>query len=135
MTKKLILGFTGEAGSGKDAAAQYLHEKYGAYVHTFSEPLRDLLERLYLPITRQHLSRLSLALRKEFGEELFGHVVMGDINEEEHPLMIVTGIRREEDMIGLTKSLDFHLIYIEASPKVRFERIRGRGQNQDDTST
>ncbi len=132
MTKKLILGFTGEAGSGKDAAAQYLHEKYGAYVRTFSTPLRDLLERLYLPVTRAHLSRLSLALRREFGEELFGHVVMGDVSESEHPFMVITGIRREEDMIGLTRSPDFHLVYIEASPKARFDRIRGRGQNEDD---
>ncbi len=129
---RLVLGFTGEAGSGKDAAAQYLHQHYGAYIHTFSTPLRDLLERLYLPITRPNLSYLSTELRKLFGEELFGHVIMKDIEEGLHPVTVVTGIRRTEDMVGLAESKDFHLVYIEASPETRYKRIHARGQNQDD---
>jgi len=131
---RLILGFTGEAGSGKDAAAQYLHQHYGAYIHTFSTPLRDLLERLYLPITRPHLSHLSTSLRALFGEELFGHVIMNDIKEQTHPITVVTGIRRIEDMVGLEESPDFHLMYIDATPEMRYARIHTRGQNEDDAS-
>ena len=131
---KVVLGFAGEAGSGKDAAAQYLHKEYGAYMHTFSTPLRDLLERLYLPITRHNLSHLSTELRKLFSEELFGRVIMKDIEETIHPLTVVTGIRRVEDMVGLAESPDFHLIYIEATPEMRYARIHSRGQNEDDAT-
>ena len=134
MTRKLILGFTGEAGSGKDAAAQYLHQHYGAYIHTFSSPLRDLLERLYLPITRPHLSSLSGSLRALFGEELFGRVIVKDIEEGTHPITVVTGIRRREDMVGLSESPNFQLIFIEAKPETRYTRIHARGQNQDDAT-
>jgi dephospho-CoA kinase len=131
---KLILGFTGEAGSGKDAAAQYLHTRYGAYIHTFSTPLRDLLERLYLPITRPNMSGLSTSLRALFGEELFGRVIVKDIEDRMHPVTVVTGIRRKEDMVGLSESEDFHLVYIEATPETRYARILARGQNQDDAT-
>ncbi len=134
MTRKLILGFTGEAGSGKDAAAQYLHQNYGAYIHTFSSPLRDLLERIYLPITRPNMSSLSGSLRAIFGEELFGRVIVKDIEGGTHPVTVVTGIRRKEDMVGLSESQNFHLVFIEAKPETRYARIHARGQNQDDAT-
>jgi dephospho-CoA kinase len=131
---RLIIGFTGEAGSGKDAVARHIKEKYGASIFMFSTPLRDLLTRLHLPITRGNLASLSLSLRTLFGEDLFGTVVTEDIKAYQGDLTIVTGIRRTEDIERLKQAGDFRLIYVESLPEVRYARIHKRSQNEDDTT-
>ena len=78
------------------------------------------------------MSGLSTSLRTLFGEELFGRVIVKDIEDRMHPITVVTGIRRKEDMIGLSESKDFRLVYIEATPETRYARIHARGQNEDD---
>jgi len=129
---RLILGFTGEAGSGKDAVARHMREKYGASIFMFSTPIRDLLTRLHLPITRGNLAALSLSLRTLFGEDLFGKVVTEDIKGNPEGLTVVTGIRRREDVERLKDAGDFRLIYVDARPEIRYTRVHTRSQNEDD---
>ena len=53
---KIILGFVGERGAGKDAATDYLKDpKYGAKVHKFSAPMSVCLDHLGLPKTTENL--------------------------------------------------------------------------------
>jgi dephospho-CoA kinase len=47
---KTIIGFTGPISSGKTTAAKYLAEKFNGKIYGFSGPLRDILNRLYLPL-------------------------------------------------------------------------------------
>lgn len=131
---KLIIGFTGEAGSGKDAVARHMKERYGASIFMFSTPLRDLLTRLHLPVTRGNLASLSLSLRTLFGEDLFGKVVTEDIKSNKGDLTIVTGIRRKEDIERLREAGEFRLVYIEAQSEIRYARVHKRSQNEDDTT-
>ena len=60
---KVILGFVGPIASGKGTACQYLRDQHRAPTYRFSSPLRDVLDRLYLPQSRQNMQDLSLALR------------------------------------------------------------------------
>ena len=41
--KKIVIGLVGEAGSGKDAVAEYLGEKHKAVLLRFADPLREAL--------------------------------------------------------------------------------------------
>jgi dephospho-CoA kinase len=133
MTRRII-GFAGQPGSGKDAAAHYLVERHGAVAFGFSTILRDLLRRLHIPEERDAMSTLSLALRECFGRDLFGRVLAADIAKDTHPLIIVTGIRRDEDMVGFLGDPAFRLIYIDAPAELRYTRITERGQNADDAT-
>ena len=131
---RLIIGFTGEAGSGKDAASHYLIERHGARAFGFSSIIRDLIHRLYLVEDRQTMATLSRILRESFGEDLFGRVIAKDIASCDADLIVVSGIRRTEDMQELSRNPAFRLIYVEAPADVRFTRIRMRGQNANDAT-
>lgn len=129
---KIILGFVGEIASGKGTSAAYLMEKYGANDHRFSAPLRDVLNRISIDTTRENLQNLSSCLRQTFGQNLLAHIITEDAKKDEHKIVIIDGIRRNPDIEYLEKLPEFKLIYITADPKLRFERLLGRGQNSDD---
>ncbi|MEY2688780.1 MAG: hypothetical protein RL375_2978 [Pseudomonadota bacterium] len=44
----LLIGIAGRAGSGKTAAANYLEQQYDLQAAAFAEPLKDLLEQMFL---------------------------------------------------------------------------------------
>ncbi len=130
--KKIILGITGEIASGKDTVTKYLVEKYGAKQFRFSDPLRDILDRLHLPQVRKNLAGLSHYLRKAFGEDILAHVIENDAKKDDHALVVIDGIRRLSDIDLVKKLPEFTLIYVEADMERRYERLTGRRQNADD---
>ena len=129
---KLILGFVGKLASGKDASKKYLEEKYGASSHRFSTALRDILNRLYIPIIRQNLQDLSLDLRNRFGSDTLARVIAEDVKNNKNEFIVVDGIRRMDDIINLKNVEGFHLVSIEASEQIRYERMVKRNENIGD---
>ncbi len=129
---KLILGFVGPMASGKGTACQYLEQRYRARSYRFSSILRDILDRVYLPRTRDHLQQVSSVMRGAFGDDLLARAMAHDVEADTGKLITVDGVRRRPDITYL-RSLDgFYLIGITADEKVRFERIKNRHENPDD---
>jgi len=131
---RLIIGFAGELASGKTYSAKYLIEKHGADSCRFSSSLRDVTKRLYLPEDRETLAKLSLILRQGFGEEVLAEVIFNDTKNAKADLVVIDGVRREQDIKHLRSLPNFKFVYIEADPKIRFERLNKRGENADDKS-
>ena len=130
--KKLILGFTGEIASGKGTCARYLKEKYDADPYRFSTSLFDVARRLHLPEDRDHLQRLSTALRKEFGEDVLAKVMFADAKDAIARLVVIDGVRRFEDVKYLRELPEFKLIYLSAPMRIRYDRMVLRGEKADD---
>ena len=128
----LILGLAGEMGSGKGTVAEYLVKKYNGKAHRFSTMLRDILDRLYLPQSRENMQKLSTELRVTFGEDLLANVMSDDAKKDGNDLVVIDGIRRVADIKYLKEIPHFKLIYVEADIEKRYERIHGRGENADD---
>jgi dephospho-CoA kinase len=131
---KLILGLAGEMGSGKGTTAEYFVQKYEGKTHRFSTMLRDILDRLYLPQSRENMQKLSTELRATFGEELLAKVMTDDVKLDAVDLIIIDGIRRTADIKYLRELSHFKLIYIETDIEKRYERIHTRSENADDTN-
>jgi dephospho-CoA kinase len=129
MSQKIIIGFTGLMASGKDAAKKYLEEKYGAESFRFSSIMRDVLKRINVEMSRTNLSAVSLCLRQTFGEDLFAKVIANDAQNANSEIVVVDGVRRLADIAHLSKLDGFHLVAIEADPKIRHERLVKRGEN------
>lgn len=129
MSQKIIIGFTGLMASGKDAAKKYLEEKYGAESFRFSSIMRDVLKRINVEMSRTNLSAVSLCLRQTFGEDLFAKVIASDAQNANSDIVAVDGVRRLADIAHLSKLDGFHLVAIEADPKIRHERLVKRGEN------
>lgn len=131
---KLILGLAGEIASGKTTVANYLKEEQEIGYYRFSDPLRDTLDRMHIEPTRENMQLLSTVMRKHFGEDLLAKIVFRDVENDEHEVIAVDGVRRLEDIKYLTELPDFKLVYIDADLKARYERIVGRGENPDDNT-
>ena len=130
----LILGFTGLPASGKGASAKYLTEKYRAGNFRYSTILRDLLHRLSLPESRDNLIRLSEIIRHEFGEDTLAKAIAQDAANSGQSLIIVEGIRRLADIKHLAQLPNFVLVEIFADIKIRYQRLKIRGENADDNT-
>jgi len=132
--KKIILGIVGEIGSGKDAAAQYFHDRYSAQIFRFSTPMRDCIKRLHLPETRENLQIFSRITRDAFGQDLYSKAIALEAAEATAPMIVAEGIRRPADIAEFAKLPSFHLVAIVADEKKRFERIKMRNENASDAS-
>lgn len=131
---KIIIGLVGEIASGKDVTKKYLELNYGANCHRFSTILRDVLNRLYLPINRNNLQDVSTLLRQKFGEDLLAKIITEDVKNDPHEIVVVDGIRRAADMIYLKNLIGFNLISINVDQKIRYERLVKRQENDDEAS-
>lgn len=130
--KKIIIGLVGEIASGKDTVADYLAKKYQAQTISFSQPLRDILDRLYLPQTRINMANLGIALRNKFGQDILARVIAEEIKASHKKIICLPNIRLESDMVYIKKFKYFILVKVETEAKTRYQRIIKRAQNPDD---
>lgn len=131
---KVIIGIAGEIACGKDTVGKYLAEKHGAHALRFSQPLRDMLDRMSLEQNRENMARLSLHLRKGFGEDIFSKVLLSEAKKSENQLVVIDGVRRPFDIVHMETEENFFFIYVEASPETRYSRLIQRRQNTDDAT-
>lgn len=131
---KIILGLVGEPASGKGTAVKYLEKKYGASSHRFSNPLRDILNRLHLKVDRKNMQDISIILRNHFGQDLLAKIISQDAENDPSKIIIVDGVRRPADIEYLKKLPEFKLVYITTDMKTRYERLIQRGENTDDNN-
>lgn len=129
---KLILGFVGLMASGKGTCCQYLADRYGARSHRFSTILRDMLNRVYLPQTRDNLQQVSSALRATFGDDLLATTIAKDVAADPGALVTVDGVRRPPDIKFLRRLDGFWLVGVIADERTRYERSTQRNENPDD---
>ena len=130
---KKIIALAGEISCGKGTVVKYLIDKYGAESVRFSTILRDITNRLYLDESRDNLQKLSTSLRQTFGEDVLSKTIAEDAKRIQSDLVLLDGARRESDIKYLKEIPGFQLVYIDADPKVCYERITKRGENVDDS--
>jgi len=129
---RIILGLAGEIASGKGTISKYLAEKYGSNFYRFSGILRDVAKRAHLEENRENLQKISTMFREYFGSDILAKTIYLDVENDEHEMITVDGVRRFEDVEFLKKLPGFKLIYIEADLERRYERLTKRGENSDD---
>jgi dephospho-CoA kinase len=132
MPDKKIIGLVGQIACGKGAIAKYAKKNYNASTYKFSSIIRDVLDRLHIEKSRENLSKLSTLLRTNFGEDTFAKVMAKDVAEDNNNLVIVDGIRRMKDIEYLKKLPNFKLVRIVVDPKIRYERLVSRNENEGD---
>jgi len=131
---KIILGLAGEIASGKGTIAKYICEKHGGSSHRFSTILRDVANRMYLEESRENLQKISTIFRENFFGNILSSVIAKDVENDEHEIIAIDGVRRLADIEYLKKIPEFRLVYIEADMEKRYKRITARGENTDDAS-
>jgi dephospho-CoA kinase len=129
---KKVIALVGPLASGKDVTKKYLESKYGAQSIKFSKILRDVLERINVPNSRENLQNLSTELRKLFGEDLLAKVIVKDAIDCKSEMVILDGVRRLSDIEHAKKLDGFILISIDANQESRYKRLISRNENEGD---
>ena len=130
---KLIIGLVGQAGCGKGTATDLLRKEYGAGYIRFSGILAQLLDILGIEKSRDNLIKISNALRGEFGEDILSYAVERSALDAPEDIVVVDGIRRLEDIVALEPLPHFKLVSIEVDAKLRFERMKKRGEKSGES--
>jgi dephospho-CoA kinase len=125
---KTIIALSGKMGSGKTAASDFLHEKYGAKQMRFSQILMDVLSRLHVPASRENLQKLGHALRSSVGENVVVDAFKADLEAEDAEIIVVDGVRYPNEVDLVRSFPEGILLFLDAPQKVRYERCVKRGE-------
>ncbi len=132
--KTIIIGLVGLMACGKGKAVEYLQKKYNASQYRFSTILSDLLNRLYLPHSRDNQIKISEAIRTAFGEDILAQVIAEDAAADNNKIVVIDGIRRLGDIAKLRNLPNFVLVEVFADEKIRYERLIKRSEKIDDST-
>jgi dCMP deaminase len=127
----MSIGLTGKNGSGKGEAARFLVDA-GYEYHSLSDVLRDELAARGQEVTRDRLVVIGNELRATYGAGVLAERVLAKLAPEAHA--VVDSIRNPFEVEALRRRKDFHLLSIEAEPKIRFDRLCARNREGDPTT-
>ncbi len=133
-----IIGTSGTNGSGKDTVGQMLAEKYNLLFVSVSDLLRIECRRRDIPVTRENLRMVSVEWRREFG---LGVLVDKAVELARHSTHSYDGVvaspMRNVGESQHLKDLGGTLIWVDADPRIRYERIQAthRGRDDEDNKT
>jgi dephospho-CoA kinase len=123
-----LIGISGTNGSGKDLLGQILASKHGFMFISASDMLRDELSKRGLPLARKNAAELSAEWRRKNGLGVIVDKALAiyNLRSDQFKGLTIGSIRNpgEADRIH---ELGGKVVWIDASPKIRFERIQANG--------
>ena len=124
-----ILCITGLMGSGKGEAADYISKKYDYKIIDYADVLREICRREGLELTRDNLQNL----RIKYGNTFLAEDVVERVKKLKTDKIVLTSLRRSEDFEIPKKEFGHKvkLIVIGADAKIRFDRLKKRGREND----
>ena len=133
----MIIGITGETGSGKNIFCQKVKEqKLSVEIISSSVILREALKN-FIPddnITKEDLQWMALVLFNRFGTDVLSKAIKKRMLESQAEIVIFDGVRMLPDY-EMVKELGGKIVYITADSKTRWEKVQARGEKKDDKST
>lgn len=137
-----LIGISGTNGSGKDTLGEILANKYNFLFISVTDILREELRRRNLPLSREYSRELSAEWRKENGLGVLIDKAVAIFKEQadKYKGLAIASLRNpgEADRVH---ELGGKVIWLDAMPKIRFDRIqtnrseRGAHRALDDNLT
>lgn len=144
----MVIGLCGATGAGKDAAARYFEQTHWSAAFKHSEYLRRTLRRHGVPELPANLSALFEANASVLGRTWVARETLADVlahlhlvrlnvhpNAERTGPVVVNGIRNLAEVELYRAAFvrqDFRLVAIVAPRPLRFERVRNRGERENE---
>ncbi len=122
------IGVAGFNAAGKSRAVEFL-EGRSFYPVSLSDVIREDLARDGLEPTREHMIERGRRLRERFGPAILAERVQVRLPLDRNH--VIDSIRHPAEVEALRALGEFVLLWIEASPEVRFERSGGRNRVGD----
>ena len=129
-----LLGLSGTNGAGKDTVAEVLASKHNFLFISVSDLLRDEATAHGLTTERENLRTISAQWRREYG---LGALIDKAVElykqkggDEQFSGLVVSSIRNPGE-IDRIHDFEGELIWIDADPQVRFDRLSERMRADD----
>lgn len=128
----MILGVSGPNSAGKGEVVTYL-EARSFYPLSLSDAIRDELRRQGVEETRERMIETGRALRAEHGPGVLAARLVAKMQPDRN--YVIDSIRHPAEVEAL-RALGgkFQLLWVDADPALRFERMRARGRPGDPDS-
>lgn len=131
-----IIGIAGTNGSGKDSLGEIIAKDYGYMFVSGADFLREEAKKRGLPIEREILRTISAEWRRKYGLGVLVDkaVEIFKQSNKEYKGLVVSPMRNPGEAQHI-KDLGGVLVWVDAQPKIRYERMAGRGRDQESRKT
>lgn len=134
-----IIGISGTNGSGKDSLSEYLCDEFGwLFVSASGDLIIPELKKRGLPLERKHMADLSTEWRRQHG---MGAVIDKAVEKYEQlggdlkfKGLVISSLRHPGEAKRVHE-LGGRVVWTDADPKVRYQRVYNRGQGAKDQKT
>jgi dephospho-CoA kinase len=117
-------------GAGKSTIAEGLKPK-GYDIINMGNAVREEAKNRNLEPTRDNLGKLMLELREKNGPGAVAELVKSQINSSTSDVIVIDGIRSNDEIEVLRKFGTVKLLAIHASTDTRFNFLQKRGRSDD----
>jgi len=131
-----IIGVSGTNGSGKDTVGQMLAERHNYLFVSMTDMLRDEAKKRGQPIEREALRTISAEWRRESGLGVLidKSVDFFDAQNNKYDGLVVASLRNPGE-VDRVHELGGQVVWVDAAPKVRYDRIFSRQRTEEDNKT
>ena len=130
MLNKLLVCLTGMPGAGKSTIAEGLKSK-GYEIINLGNTVRNEAKKRNLEPSRENLGKLMLELREKNGPGAIAELVKSEIESSSSNVLLIDGVRSNDEIQVLKKFGNVKLLAIHASTKTRFSFLQKRGRSDD----
>jgi len=125
----MILGISGPNGAGKGEVIGYLEQR-SFYALSLSDVIRQELEARGLEESRERMIELGRELRREGGPAVLAHRLLHRLAPDRN--YAIDSIRHPQEVEALRGGpVPFHLLWVDAAPQTRLERMKARARPGD----
>lgn len=133
-----IIGIGGTNGAGKDTLSQILEDDGWLFVSASRDLFIPELKRRGLPLEREQMAALSAEWRRQVGKgvtvEKAFELYKKKSRSKKYNGLVISSIRHPWEADSLHR-LGGKVVWIDADPQVRYDRIFSRGQGDKDKKT
>ncbi len=135
--ESLCIGVVGENGAGKTTAVKLIQAELVGHttkIIRFSELLSATLKLWNLEPNRANLQLAAQAMDNTYGKGTLSRAVIAQAKHMTEDVLFLDGVRWLTDETGVRSFENNLIIYITASPEVRFHRLRERKEKTGEGS-
>ena len=125
---KKVIWIVWALAAGKDSAAELVSEILNIPILQISWELKEIAKKRGISIERENLIKLSRELSKEYSDWYLAQRIYEKNNSD---VLLIAWMRQLWQLEYLKKNTDFLLIWIDASPVIRYNRMKSRAKFWD----
>ncbi len=134
-SKPKIIGISGSFASGQDTLAKYLQDELGYLWFSTSDMVRKVSMERYGSIERPMLFKTATELRKSRGGGVLVEIGIEEYKKSGNATGVaLSGIRSLGEMNAVVEAGGV-MVYVDADPDIRYQRMVSRQRDQESALT